>query len=387
MNRQLTVLLLFFCVILILQEGGSGQSINTQFSVFMYSTPLWVLFVSTFSKLNNFSLKNETSFFKDLLLMYTFLFVGQSLIVLVLTKDKFSGPLMWNIVRLFSPLISVFLITILHNGRNTSIKSYLASVDIIFIACIIALSSKLLYTPLSSINIVNILFLGISPFESDTLCFAFGLLSAHYVINKEYRKLIFCVFFVLLSGKRIVFIALIIFFILNLNPVKRIVLSKMNFFGVALLLINLSYAYFLYDMGSGDGYINDLLESFFSKSTNEITVGRVILYERIIDKLGFPKSYGYGMGRVIYTLRKISPNEEWLHSDVLMNFYEVGLVGGVYWMYFMFKKFKESYVIFSLLVIYDIYMLTDNAFYYFAPTFVFYYLVFINLTVQRKLTF
>jgi len=377
MKNKLLLFLFFFCIILILQEGATGQSINTSFSTLLYFTPLWIFFIEFTLYEIKFRKSEMGGHLIKLIIFYLIVFVLQTLFLLLIKPGGYAGPFIWNSVRLFTPLLSILLISsfIIPTVGNAWQDS---SVNLIFFSSGIALIPKLLSSSFSSFDILKVISLGVSPLESDTLCFVFGLIAAHYILKGKKWLILLSLIMVFLTGKRIVFLGLLIFYILNLRVIRERVERKTNMFGIMLLLINSFYCYFLYDLGSGEGKIIDFLENLFSKTTEELTVGRLVLYERIIAQMGFPSMFGNGMGNVMFSLRKISSAEEWLHSDILMNFYEVGIIGCIIWMIYLFNLFKSNYTCLTFLVMFNVFMLTDNAFYYFVPSFLLYFLMWLN---------
>ncbi|MGX7689890.1 hypothetical protein ACWA1C_22165 [Flectobacillus roseus] len=385
MKNRLIYYLIYFCLIVIFQEKGDSQSVNPQISIFVYGLPVWILFVEMFLGNVKIQKRKVSKIFSDLIILYLIVFTSQSILIFANKGGSFVGTFYWSNLRLFAPLISVYLISLFY-PISITLKQLLNSIDFLFYGCILALSSKVVNLTGKPFEITSILLFGNSPLESDTLCFAFGLITAHFFYKGEKKKFLWSLLFVLLTGKRIVFLGLLIFFFLNIDKIKKWIFNNVKIFGFILLACNIGYAYFLYDMGSGQAFILEVIEASFTKNANDLTMGRMVLYERIIESLGAPNFLGNGMGSVMFALRRISTTEEWLHSDILMNFYEIGILGCLGWLFFLFFKFKETPFSLSLLVLFDVFMLTDNTFYYFVPNFIFYYLVFVNSVCLTKQT-
>ena len=365
------ILLSYIGIVLILQEKSTDQSIDSTFSVIIYFFPLWTcLFFLPNPKLG---IPKSYYFFLQVIKFYLLVFGLQTVILMFFTGDKsYLGPYLGNMIRILTPLLSVTFISILFQEKSK--EAFFNSLRIVFFLSAIAIIPKVVSNGLSHFTVHNVL-LGTTGVESDTLGLVYGLFAAFFFLNRS--KLLFSIafLFMLITGKRIVLMAVLTCIILNVPSIKKVLEKRKKLFIMVILLTNTAIAFLTYDFGSGNSVVLEILADWFSLRKEELTMGRNILYNRIVDELKVPHLFGNGVGKVFFTLRRLSKDEPWLHSDLLMNLYDVGFLGFVSWLYFLYKKMTINFRVTSIFIVFNFYFITDNAFYYVIPNLLLYLMI------------
>lgn len=225
-----------------------------------------------------------------------------------------------------------------------------------------------------------------SGFRMDLLessqAFLFSLYSIYFLVNKKYKLLLFTVPFILLTNKRISFAGLALVLVLymiitkfNKNYQKII---KLSFVAAAIIVI--FYVWSIY---------SNTLTNLYARF-NIMDMGRLKLYNIFKATSEFSLFYfGDGLGSVMNKLAIIRYPITNLHSDWLMCYMEIGLLGLLIYLllyYKIFKKFgNKNYMTLYLAIIYlFVIYLTDNVMIYINILIGFYTITLSTIKVHIK---
>lgn len=223
-----------------------------------------------------------------------------------------------------------------------------------------------------------------SELETESnLAYVFGFLVLFFLFERhKYSKwyLILSSLFFILCFKRIVIVAVLLCVIINFIAfLLKINLSRyraaLTFFG---LLANLFFIQFAYLITSGefDQYI-------FEKTgynADRFLMGRKTLYTNAFDAGGAFDLMGLGLGKIDDVMFKFYGVAFNLHSELIKNYFEFGLLFFIAWLLLLFYKTMFSNKAVIILIYFNILILTDNVFIYFDIMFYFYFFVLIYLS-------
>ena len=204
--------------------------------------------------------------------------------------------------------------------------------------------------------------------------FVFGYLGLYFLIRKEYRYFLLCLFLFFINYKRIVVIGFgmsaIYYLFTRIRFIKKIPFKtalSISPFILLLVIIEIS-----------SGNLNQLASEFTGKSMNHLTTGRYTIHHELYQQFfEFPRLFfGYGIGHTNSAVRTFDFTRMTLaHSDYLMFMYDFGLVGFTAFFVLFFRNFLTSvnnavYIIFFLVV-----LIFDNTIIYFDVMFLLYLLL------------
>jgi hypothetical protein len=191
-----------------------------------------------------------------------------------------------------------------------------------------------------------------SSWENNSHPFIF-LLFFIYAVNFKYNILAFVNFiFILISFKRIVFFAAVIYFIffffnlLRLNLIKNLLKYSHGILIFIPYIIN-------YPL------IVDAVYDLTGLYMTHLTQGRSMFYSEITNTFSDPcwMILGYGPGKV--TEWSVENNDYLIHNDLLKLFLEFGLLVYLYFFNYLYHKIQKSLYLVLILL-----FLTDNVFIY-----------------------
>lgn len=208
----------------------------------------------------------------------------------------------------------------------------------------------------------------------NSFCFLFGYLALYFLNQRKYGYLVVCLILFLLNYKRIVlggFVLSFFYWLLFHNRTgKKVALkpliSTIPFISVGLLLILSS------------GIYNYAISRIIGTSINQLTTGRYNSHHGLFESMfELPNVIlGYGLGKSVETLRSFDFTElAWIHSDYLMLFYDLGIVGFLIFFISFNKKFLTSTINATYIIFFFILLFFDNTLIYFDTMFICYTLL------------
>ena len=183
----------------------------------------------------------------------------------------------------------------------------------------------------------------------STEAFVFGGYFLYYLSTKQLMKVGISLVFIILSLKRIVIIgisigALVIYFenyirYLNFKFVHLIV------FSISCLVILLTYAFAL-------GYFDELIFQLFGVSSNYLSMGRLNMYQYVINETSGSTFLGNGIGSTYTLVQQATYGEDKnLHNDFLKIFIEGGIVIFISFFFFWSKYINIKTLPFYLYIL------------------------------------
>lgn len=323
----------------------------------------------------------SSKYYFSILIFYViiFLFLG--------TNDylfsSLSSRYIPNVVFVLSPLLFLIFIQPLFKYELT--KKYVLVIFYFNILIFILTEGRDFVSLFSgSISFSNALLASEFPTESN-LAYVFGILLLFFILERyPFGYKLAASILLILCFKRVVMGAFAISFgmywlsdLLKFNPRKyRFFLATVG------VLINLLFVSFtsLIVKGEYDNYIYDKT----GVSTDRLLMGRKSLYTIAFDQVGDDGWIGKGIGKVddaIYSVYNLPIN---LHSEILRNYLEFGIIIFTLWLFVIFYQNTFSIKSFSLFVYLNVLLLTDNVFIYFDIMFYFYFIILIFLHQQEK---
>ncbi|MEO5602400.1 MAG: hypothetical protein ABIR06_15880 [Cyclobacteriaceae bacterium] len=313
---------------------------------------------------------------------YSFiLFYGLTILYLLIQAlflTDLSGRFFPNAVFILSPLLFLAFILPYFNADKT--RQYVRAILFINIGIFFYEEG---FDFLSVITDLDVLKNGIISSEFPTennLAYLFGFLVIYFFIEKYPRwyQILAFIFFVL-CFKRIVIAAVMIscaaYFTLSLFHIRVTRYRKLlTILGISVNLLFVKFTHLIVT-GKFDAFV-------FEKtgfSTDRFMMGRKTFYTEAFEKAGTINWMGSGLGQIddiMYNFYGIPVN---LHSEVLKNYFEFGIVIFVAWLFIVFYKNLFSNKAAVVLLYFNILILTDNVFIYFEIMFYFYFFILIFL--------
>lgn len=286
-----------------------------------------------------------------------------------------------NAVFIITPLLFVLLLLPYFNPDN--IRRYVLVIFYVNICIFLYEEFEGLVKVLTNFNLLADALISSELDTESNLAYVFGFLVLFFLFERyKYSKwyLILSSFCFILCFKRIVIVAVllcvIIYFITSLLKIN---LSRyrvaLTFFG---LLVNLFFIQFAYLITSGefDQYI-------FEKTgynSDRFLMGRKTLYTNAFDTGGAVDLSGLGLGKIddaMFNFYGVAFN---LHSELIKNYFEFGLLFFIAWLLLLFYKTMFSHKAVIILIYFNVLILTDNVFIYFDIMFYFYFFILVYLS-------
>lgn len=197
----------------------------------------------------------------------------------------------------------------------------------------------------------------------STYSFCFGILAAWFLLERRYLWALVSAVMVVLTFKRIVILALLVFLILRFTPasLRRLVLNPVTATVAVFVGLVLGVEFAL-------GHFDDLIMDATGYSADYLTKGRRWLWAKALDALKF--SYGdfvitgLGLGKILGLLTEGQQRPSWvlLHNDFLLLYLAYGaLMLGVFAFAVVAQKSVEERL---LSVVLYVFMATDNVLIY-----------------------
>ncbi|QCU73926.1 O-antigen ligase family protein [Pseudoalteromonas distincta] len=270
-----------------------------------------------------------------------------------------------DIYFIFSYVILFVLFDIPSNEKNT---------DLIFKMLVFYLLLKIF-----SQGVKNVSILDSEGLFEDTSAFIFGFFSVYYFILKKKWMFLISLIMVFITFKRIVILGVCLScfsYIFSLRYCSVLVNRIILIVGPILTLILL----ILFSNGNFDW----LIDEYFGVSSNQLAMGRVVIYSYVIDEIianNWLLLFGYGIGSS-YQLVDIATlgRDQNLHSDILKLYYEGGLFLFLMFLYSFSKCFSRK-VLFPMAILLLISFSTDNILIY---SHVMFFFVYLSLMLKKR---
>lgn len=362
-----------------------SKFVYNDFKYLKYVYPLLFVFVYFSSKKViklNFNYLNSFYYVKNILIIYFSIYVT-SLLIQLFTSNSITIRYFSNVYFVLSPLISVLFLCGYFD--YTKISKYF---KIIFFGSVIGFFLEQGSSILSSVysfDFVSFLLFSQSDSESNIYPFVFSFLFFYSYLTRQPKFYLFtCLVLIFFGSKRIVFAGLVFVFFVILLSWKNINFLKYRKL-IPFLLTFLSLIIILLFFQFSSGTYDYLIEYYTGLSSNQFSMGRQSLYSYVIDRFeSIDIITGTGIGTVDNQVSEFSKFRELglinnLHSELLRNFLELGLLLFCVWIYFISKFSIRGWEHFYFLLFFFFSLISDNILIYFECTFIMYLLlVFLN---------
>jgi hypothetical protein len=300
-------------------------------------------------------------------LIFYLLVIGYLLIVNLINWD-ISQRFFPNAVFILAPL--TFVIFILPFFNPDKIGLYVKSM---FFMSVLIYLSEVGFNITDVVSTIKSIATAHMPSEVATeseLGFVFGFFVLYFFLQKSSKLyLIMSLLFFIISFKRIVIagvlISLMAYLILKIFriDVKR---HKVKLTLIA-LAVNLTIIYGAQLLVSGT-FDQHVLE-YTGLSSDAFLLGRKTFYTEVFEKFGSYNLAGLGLGKVDDALFSQLGYPMNLHSELIKNYLEFGLIMFLIWMALLIYKnlFSNKAIVF--LIYFNLLIVTDNIFIYFHGMF------------------
>ncbi len=204
--------------------------------------------------------------------------------------------------------------------------------------------------------------------ETNQHPFIFGLFILFFIYKKNYTWFFINLFMLLLSFKRIVFLATLVTI-----PIVLFNKSFLNQKYKVFLTIAINIIFLFFSYGLATGLFDSLIQEYTGISAGYFTQGRTSLWGTIINYISTNKINLYitggGLG-YINEIMKVQGRNDLIHNDVLKIIIENGIFIFIAFFYSMYKYSKYVFLTIYL----NILFFTDNTFVY-ALVLFFYFLL------------
>jgi len=223
--------------------------------------------------------------------------------------------------------------------------------------------------------------------ESE-LGFVFGFFVLYFFLKGNSKwYLVMSLLFFIISFKRIVIVGVVISLVVYLIlKIFRIDIRRHKLkLTLMALVVNLTIIYGAQLLVSGT-FDQHVLE-YTGLSSDAFLLGRKTFYTEVFEKFGSYNLVGLGLGKVDDALFNFLGYSMNLHSELIKNYLEFGLIIFLVWMSLLIYKnlFSNKSVVF--LIYFNLLIVTDNIFIYFHGMFYFYFFVLILLVEEQKCTY
>jgi hypothetical protein len=307
------------------------------------------------------------------------------LLILNLTNKDLSGRFFPNAIFILSPLL--FTAFILPYFNADKLHKYVRAVLFINIGIFFYEEGSDFFAVVKNLQLLKSAIISSEFPTENNLAYVFGFLVIYLFIEKYPRwyQILAFIFFVL-CFKRIViaavFASCMAYIVMSLFRIRITRYRKfLTLLGVAVNLLFIKFTHLIVT-GEFDAFV-------FEKtgfSTDRFTMGRKTFYSEAYEEAGTISWSGLGLGKmddILYNFYGIPIN---LHSEVLKNYFEFGVIIFVVWLCLIFYKNLFSNKAAVIFLYFNILILTDNVFIYFEIMFYFYFFILIFLQ-QRSAQF
>lgn len=329
---------------------------------------------------NNYDLIKIQSYFRSVLVFYLVIYAINFILTLLFNTVTFR--FFANVFFVLAPLLSLYYLIIFFNINNRFFYF-----KIIFwgnvVGFLIEQGSAL--GSISNFSILNLLVDSSSETESNLYPFIFSFLFLFCLTEKySYKYKILSIFLLVLGSKRIVLVSLALVYILNFIiqkirpslPLKNIKLISSLFVISSLFLV---FIYFQF----AKGVFDDIIEKNFNQSANQLTQGRQFLYNSVMNDFDIiDHFFGKGIGASDILVDNVTNGSDShlknLHSEILRNYMELGIILFVIWVYCKVKFIIKNQFSFLAILILFLFLISDNVLIYFECIFMMYLLMLLS---------
>ncbi len=319
------------------------------------------------------------TFFIFYLLIIFYLFIK------VLIFDEYSNRFLANTALILFPLISIIMLVPFFKeediGGYVRIAFYFAAVVFVFLV------SKNLFVIILDFSKFKKAVFSSEIVTENQLAFIFGLFLFYFIVEKKSKMhIILCAIMFVVSFKRIAIVAFAVSFVLyylSTSVFKFRAEKNKLLITLLALLINFLFIQIVFVIVSGG--LDIQIEKYTNLSANQFLMGRQNFYKTVLDVTGNISWGGVGLGSVDQILFEKFKQPWNLHSDILKNYFQFGVIIFFLWIALLYLKTSFSNKSLSLLIYFNVLMLTDNIFIYFDFMFFFYLFVLIYLSQNPQL--
>jgi hypothetical protein len=370
----LFVLLFLACIV--------AWSLYPPFRYLKYFLPVVALIIIYKNPNATFTTKGKSNYFTTFLVLYSAI-IGYLLIKNILLGEL-SARFIPNAAFMVAPL--VFVAIIVPYFRKEKIHQYVIAMLLVNMLVFFYEEGGDFLSVITDLQILKNAIIDSTVPTENHLAFAFGFFVLFFFIeryNRVYQFLAFVIF--ILCFKRIVIAAVLFclatyyflsFFRIDVARYRK----TLTLVGV---VVNIGFVYFTHLLVSGT--FDEVVHEKTGISTDQFLMGRKTFYTEAFEKAGAINWTGLGLGKMDDVIFQFYGSWMNLHSEVLKNYFEFGVIIFVVWLFIFFYKnlFSNKAAIFFLYA--NILMLTDNVFIYFDVMFYFYFFILIYLFEREEM--
>lgn len=311
---------------------------------------------------------------------YTFIIFYGVLIAYLLVRVILIHDLNYrffpNAVFILSPLLFLFFLIPFFNQRK--IRRYVKLAFILTLVIFAVQQFKNFLPVISDFSLLKQAILSSTIETENQLAFSLGLFLFYFLTEKyPKRYIIVCLIIFVLSFKRIALGSFVLSYLLFIlfGMLKTNVQQRRYLF--VLLAVVANFIYLEITFLIVDGALDDLVKEYTNFSTNRFLLGRQVYYQVVLDKVGTISWSGLGLGKIDNILFSTFNGPQNLHSDILKNYLEFGVVLFTLWLIVLYLKGSFSREGLAITIYFNVLMFTDNVFIYFDFMFFFYFFILI----------
>jgi hypothetical protein len=320
--------------------------------------------------------KKVIYYYTTFLLFYTFLIVY--LLLQNIASNDISQRFIPNAVFILAPLTFITFMLPYFNVDKTS--QYVKGILFVNLLLFLYQEGGDLFQVLSNPEVLkSALFSSNIPTENQ-LAFVFGFLVIYFMMEKDNQHyLILSTLLFILCFKRVVIGAVIAcmaaYFLISFFHIQ--IEKHRKWWTLLGVLANLAYIQITRLLVSGT--FDRVVEQKTGISTDQFLMGRKTFYTAAFHEVGPISWMGIGLGKIDDIIFSSYGQKMNLHSEILKNYFEFGLVLFIFWLILILYKNLFSNKAAILLLYINVLFLTDNVFIYFEIMFYFYFFILIYL--------
>ena len=318
---------------------------------------------------------------------YTFIFFYTCTIAFLFVQNLLEGDLSErffpNAIFIVSPLL--FITLILPYFKGDKIPQYVYLIFFVNILIFLKEEGPDLFDVLTNLSVLRSAIITSEVPTESNLAYIFGFFVIYFYMEKyplTFKVLAIILF--LLCFKRIVIAAGLVCFA-SYFLIKSVGINIPRYrltFTILAVAINLLFIKFVQLLVSGE--FDDFVFEKTGISTDQFMMGRKTFYTEAFDEAGTMNWTGLGMGTIDDIMFRYYGIPVNLHSEVLKNYFEFGIIIFVIWLFLITYKNLFSTKAAIIFLYFNILILTDNVFIYFEVMFYFYFFILIFLNQRLK---
>lgn len=353
------------------------------FRYFRYLLP--VVPVVLFSKY-----KHPVTIDKAILKYYlTFLIFYTVLIVYLATTNiifsEISQRFLPNALFVLSPLLFIiFILPFFDSKKTEQYVKFMFWYSIVIYAIEVRLNLSDIFSTLESIAKAHL------PSEIATeseLGFVFGFFVLYFIIQRSNKLyILLSVIFFILSFKRIVIAGVIVsiltYWLINFFKID----VSRNRIKLTIIVVVINVLVILSAQRLVSGEFDQFILEKTGLSTDAFLLGRKTFYTEVFERFGFFNWEGLGFGKVDDALYSFLGYPMNLHSELIKNYLEFGIIFFIIWLCMLGYNHLFSNKAAIFFIYFNILILTDNIFIYFHGMVYFYFFILIFLHDKKQST-